>query len=115
MPHHPGFQVEMRYAPHLTAFEVWVSYIYSDGEQYILCPMFTDEASTRIMDAHWNLHKPQEAAPPSFTIAPEETYHLCQELHRYGPYKPDKPEPDMEQVHWLRGIVEKVVDKIIRS
>lgn len=114
MQHHPaqgpGFQISMRYAPHLTAFEVWVVHIDGGGGWSVLSLDRSNVLEEDIRGSMWASYTSAQSAPPSFLIAPEETYDLARELHRYGPFKPDKPEPDTEQIGWLRGMLEKVID-----
>lgn len=108
-PAQPGFQISMRYAPHLTAFEVWVWFDDKDGGRSVLASGQHPQTGEDIPGSVWVAYKIGTNAEPSFLIAPEETYELAQELHRYGPFKPDKPEPDTEQIEWLRSMIERVV------
>lgn len=101
----PKFRISMRYAPEVQGFEVWVSYVDAFGRRNVLQPRFDQEE--RITESDWDLADPGKIIRPSFIVQREETFDLSQELHRYGTFKPDKKEPDMEQIEWLRKLVER--------
>ena len=109
-----GFNISMRYAPELQTFEVWVSYIHPDGNRTVLdLSVINNTPNRNGLVLGFEDYPPHTAASVSFLIDPGETYELTQELPRYGPCKPEKVEPDAEQIGWLRGQLEKVVDRII--
>lgn len=91
-------QLNLKWNPVLTAFDLWITAEDEEGHNMRL-----------VLDPEpvWENYSPATYIESTLRMAKETMYSLHRELNYYGPHKDEKPPPDMEQLEWLRGLVEK--------
>lgn len=93
-----NMELSLRWSPVQTAFRLWITALDDAGNNVRL--NLDGEAPW------WEPYKPGVEIDQTMLIDKELMYYFHKELSMYGPFEVNNP-PDMEQIGWLRGLVEK--------
>ncbi len=92
-------QLSLRWSPVQTAFRLWITAL-DDEERHMR--LVLDEHDTPF----WEEYKPMVEIDQTMLVDKDSMYYFHKELAMYGPFEKNNP-PDMEQINWLRGLVER--------
>ncbi len=101
-----NFQFSLKYEAPMRAFAIFISAETDTGKRMQWVRGFESAPTDNPPPPLWKEYEPFAISEPSFYMQPEELFYVHRELSFYGPFKDDKP-PDMEQIKWLRGLVER--------
>lgn len=92
-------QLSLRWSPVRTAFQLWITALDDEGRHMRLV-LDGDNAP------FWEEYKVMVEIDQTLLVYKDSMYYFHKELAMYGPFEKNNP-PDMEQINWLRGLVEK--------